>query len=166
MAKKVFTDPKVSYCFHVRAWCHLSQVYNKRDLLLEILSYVSISSAGILQMANADLELMLYQILKQKTYLIVMDDMWKTGAGDHLGRSLALKAKPDSKPHHLRQFSESESWNLLQSRIFHEQDCPDELLEVGMPNSRSCRRLPQAIVAIAGVLERAYRTEDWWEQIA
>ena len=88
MAKKVFTDPKVSYCFHVRAWCHLSQVYNKRDLLLEILSYVSISSAGILQMANADLELMLYQILKQKTYLIVMDDMWKTGAGDHLGRSL------------------------------------------------------------------------------
>ncbi|XP_027151861.1 putative late blight resistance protein homolog R1C-3 [Coffea eugenioides] len=184
MAKEVFNDPKISYNFHVCAWCHVSQVYNKRNLLLDILSSISKPNADTLQMGNADLELMLYQKLKQKRNLIVVDDMWNTGTWDDLEKSLpsdrngsrilitsrlhdvALKAKPDSKPHSLRLLSDSESWDLLQSKIFHDQDCPAALSEIGMQISRSCGGLPLAIVAIAGVLERTDRTRDWWHQIA
>ena len=79
MAKEVFNDPKISYNFHVCAWCHVSQVYNKRNLLLYTLSGITKPTADTLQMSNADLELMLYQELKQKRNLIVVDDMWICG---------------------------------------------------------------------------------------
>lgn len=38
LSKEVYNDPKVRYHFYVRAWCSVSQSYQKRELLLEILS--------------------------------------------------------------------------------------------------------------------------------
>ncbi|CAH1433571.1 unnamed protein product [Lactuca virosa] len=40
LAKKVFTDPFVVYHFYVRAWVTVSQTYDKRDLLIQVLSSI------------------------------------------------------------------------------------------------------------------------------
>ncbi|KAL3500533.1 hypothetical protein ACH5RR_039626 [Cinchona calisaya] len=183
LAKKVYYDPKVTFHFHVRAWCSVSQGYAKRDLLLDILSDICGLDERIHQMTDEDLDLKLYQSLKQKRYLIVMDDVWDDKAWNALERSfpndsngsriiitsrlhdVALKAKPDSDPYSLRLLSDIESWKLLQMKIFH-GTCPDELLEVGKEIAKNCKGLPLAVVAIAGILERTEKKQDKWKKVA
>ncbi|KAL2551435.1 Aminotransferase class I and II domain-containing protein [Forsythia ovata] len=40
LANKVYNNPSVVYHFYERAWCVISQTYNKRDILLAILSSI------------------------------------------------------------------------------------------------------------------------------
>lgn len=37
LARNVYNSPSVTYHFHIRAWCYVSEIYQKRKLLLEIL---------------------------------------------------------------------------------------------------------------------------------
>ncbi|KAL3518755.1 hypothetical protein ACH5RR_021344 [Cinchona calisaya] len=183
LAKKVYNDARVTYHFHTRAWCCVSQVYSKRELLHEILSNISGLTDNIHQMTDEDLDLELYQQLKRRRYLIVMDDLWSNGAWDDLERSfpndrngsrilitsrihdVALKAKPNNDPHPLRLLTDDESWRLLQLKLFHKEGCPEELFEVGKKIAENCKGLPLGVIAVAGLLERMEKKQDLWEQI-
>nr|XP_027093447.1 putative late blight resistance protein homolog R1B-8 isoform X1 [Coffea arabica] len=185
LAKKVYNDPNVAYHFHIRAWCSVSQGYQKRNVLLDILGNISISGLmdNMHHMRIEDLEVKLYQHLKQKRYLIVMDDVWGTESWSDLQSSLpndgngsrilitsrlhdvALKVKPDSDPLCLRLLSEDESWKLLRMKILH-GGCSEELQEVGKKIAKRCEGLPLAIVAVAGLLARTEKNQDRWERIA
>ncbi|XP_071915566.1 putative late blight resistance protein homolog R1B-13 [Coffea arabica] len=39
LASKVYSDRSIKFHFHIRAWCTVSQVYSKNNLLLQILCY-------------------------------------------------------------------------------------------------------------------------------
>ncbi|CAI9105457.1 OLC1v1004385C1 [Oldenlandia corymbosa var. corymbosa] len=149
LANHVFCSPSAAYHFDIRAQCHVSQTYNTRDLLLDILSGIITINDSIHALTNADLEEKLRKALKQKRYLILMDDVWDTGAWDALHKSFPddskgsrilitsrlqnLVSKICSDHHHLlRPLSEEESWKLLKLKIFgKEEECPEELLEIG-----------------------------------
>ncbi|KAI5678541.1 hypothetical protein M9H77_09491 [Catharanthus roseus] len=118
-------------------------------------------------------------LLKNK-FLIVMDDMWDTEALGDLSGSLPndgngsrilitsrqdFKADTYANPHCLRLLSDAESWNLLQKKIFHEEGCPKELLETGKEIAKSCRGLPLAIVAVAGLLQKRKGQYNSWKEI-
>nr|XP_027098781.1 putative late blight resistance protein homolog R1B-17 [Coffea arabica] len=136
LAKKLYNDSRVTYHFHIRAWCCISQVYSKRQVLLDILSNICGLTDHIHQMADEDLDQELYQQLKGRRYLRVMEDMWSVGPWYDLERSfpddkngsrilitsriqnVALKAKPNSDPFLLRLLTDDESWSLLQLRYF------------------------------------------------
>ncbi|XP_027084208.2 putative late blight resistance protein homolog R1A-3 [Coffea arabica] len=181
LARKVYNDLRVERCFYFRAWCSVSQEYHKRDLLLEILSNDTGLKDGIHQMNDEDLEMKLYQCLKNRKYLIVMDDVWDATAWRELQRAFPNdkngsrilmtsrvsleEAELKTNPYSLRPFSNDESWKLLQMKIFH-GDCPEELLEVGKEIAEKCKGLPLAIVAIAGLLERAEKKLKVWKTIA
>ncbi|KAL3534413.1 hypothetical protein ACH5RR_002874 [Cinchona calisaya] len=184
LAKRVYNDPKSTIYFHVRAWCGVSQEYQIRKLLLDILSDVSGFSQVFLQMTDEELEERLRQNLLRKRYLIVMDDLWNIKAWNDLDRSLpdnrtgsrilitsrahdlTLTAEPHSVPHPLRPLSDDESWELLQMKIFPSGGCPKELSEVGKNIARNCKGLPLAIVAVAGLLQRTQQEQDWWKKVA
>ncbi|XP_027155165.1 putative late blight resistance protein homolog R1B-17 [Coffea eugenioides] len=183
LAKKLYNDSRVTYHFHIRAWCCISQVYSKRQVLLDILSNICGLTDHIHQMADEDLDQELYQQLKGRRYLIVMEDMWSVGPWDDLERSfpddkngsrilitsriqnVALKAKPNSDPFLLRLLTDDESWSLLQLKIFHEKGCPTELLGVGKEIAQQCKGLPLSVVAVSGLLERMEKKPDLWKQI-
>nr|XP_027098614.1 putative late blight resistance protein homolog R1A-3 [Coffea arabica] len=183
LAKKLYNDSRVTYHFHIRAWCCISQVYSKRQVLLDILSNISGLTDYIHKMTDEDLDLELYQQLKGRRYLIVMDDMWSTEAWDDLERSfpddkngsrllitsriqnVALNAKPNSDPYLLRLLTDDESWSLLQLKSFHGKGCPTELLGVGKEIAQQCKGLPLSVVAVAGLLERTEKKPDLWKQI-
>ncbi|XP_071928051.1 putative late blight resistance protein homolog R1A-4 [Coffea arabica] len=170
LALKVYTDPSVIYHFHIRAWCSVSQAYQKRELLLEILGDIVELTDHILEMSDGDLEMKLYQCLKRNRFLIVMDDIWSTSAwydfqgsfpNDNNGSRIlitsrlpdvARKMKVDSAPHPLRLLSNDESWKLFQRRVF--------------DTKKSCKGLPLAVVAISGLLERTDKAPDWWKQVS
>ncbi|KAL3506464.1 hypothetical protein ACH5RR_031846 [Cinchona calisaya] len=184
LARKVYNNQNVINHFHRRAWCNVSQVYEKRQLFLEILHDIHGLTNEIHQMSEEDLESELRQFLLKNKYLIVMDDVWDIGAWNDLVnsfpddvngsrilitsrlRDVALKIIPFGNPHTLRLFSDDESWKLLENKIFQAEGCPDELLLVGQQIAQQCKGLPLAVVAIAGVLQRTGKGKEWWEKIA
>ncbi|KAL3500920.1 hypothetical protein ACH5RR_040013 [Cinchona calisaya] len=183
LAKKLYSSPKVTYHFHIQAWCSVSQVYGKRELLLEILREITALTDDIDQVTDEDLEVKLYQELKGNRYLIIMDDVWDTRAWNDLERSfpddgngsrilmtsrlqdVALKAKPGSETHLLRPLSDVESWNLIELKLF-PRGCPQEYLEVGQEIAKNCKGLPLAVVAIISLLQRTEKKQEKWKEIA
>ena len=117
LAWKVFNHPYVMDHFHCRAWCTVSQVYEKRELLLEILGGIHGLNENICQMSKEDLQLKLRQCLLRNKFLIVMDDVWDAGVWNELKISfpddangsrvlitsrhhdVALQIEPNGDPH-------------------------------------------------------------------
>ncbi|KAL3506469.1 hypothetical protein ACH5RR_031851, partial [Cinchona calisaya] len=184
LARKVYNNQNVISHFHRRAWCTVSNVYEKRELLLKILRDIHGLTNDIRQMSEEDLESKLRQFLLRNKYLVVMDDLWDDGAWNDLVnsfpndangsrilitsrlRDVALKIKPNGDPYSLRLLSDDESWKLLEEKIFQAEGCPDQLLLVGKQIAQQCNGLPLAVVAISGVLQRTKKGKEWWEKIA
>ncbi|KAI5678561.1 hypothetical protein M9H77_09511 [Catharanthus roseus] len=180
LAKQVYNCPEVVSSFDVRTWCCISQLYRKREVLLEILSHITALTDDILGMPDEDLEDKLRKLLLKNKFLIVMDDMWNTEALNDLRGSLPndgngsrilitsrqdLKVKSHADPYNVRQLSDADSWNLLQKKIFHEECCPEELMEIGEQIAKSCKGLPLAIIAVAGLLQKIEWEYNSWKEV-
>ncbi|KAF5939409.1 hypothetical protein HYC85_023668 [Camellia sinensis] len=181
LATKLYNDPYITHYFHIRAWTYASQLPRKTDMLLHILRSLNVDE--IENMTNEKLGEKLYKQLKGKTYLIVIDDLWDIGAwvrlkmyfpNDNNGsrvmftsrlKELAMHASPDCHPHCLRFLTEEESWELLQRKVFQNESCPPELIEIGEQIAKKCEGLPLAIVVIAGLLARD-KAQESWKQVA
>lgn len=183
LAKKVYEHPSVTKHFHVRSWYCISQMYDIRELLLSILGNVTELTKEIREMNEEGMTEVLYRSLKGKRYLIFIDDIWSIDPwhklhlsfpDDHKGSRILFttrieevseQANSKSPPHVLRLFTEEESWQLLQKRVFRQKSCPPKLHAIGKKIAESCKRLPLYVVVIAGVLARLEQTEDQWKQV-
>ena len=70
LATKVYTDPRVMLHFHVRALCSISQVFDKRKVLLELLNLDENT-----RLTEQDLAETFRKHLKGKRYLIFLYDV-------------------------------------------------------------------------------------------
>ncbi|CAL5427628.1 unnamed protein product [Camellia sinensis] len=182
LARKLYNDPYITHYFHIRAWTYASQLPRKTDMLLDILRSLYVDE--IENMTNEKLGDKLYKQLKGKRYLIVIDDIWDIGAwvdlkmyfpNDNNGsrvlftsrlKELAMHASPDCHPHCLRFLKEEESWELLQRKVFQNESCPPELIEIGKQIMKKCEGLPLAIVVMAGLLAKDNKAQVWWQELA
>ncbi|XP_027172461.1 putative late blight resistance protein homolog R1B-14 [Coffea eugenioides] len=181
LANKVYHDALITCHFHTRAWCCISQVYQKQAVLLEILACIEPES-NLSKLDEDYLAHYLYRRLKRNRYLLVLDDIWDIRAWNCLERSfpddangsrilltsrihnLALEVKPTTKPLPLRQLTDDESWELLQKKLAERNGHPPVKSVLGLHLAKGCKGLPLTIVIIAGVL--ATLDEDGWEEVA
>ncbi|CAI9118778.1 OLC1v1020388C1 [Oldenlandia corymbosa var. corymbosa] len=180
LAMKVYNNLSIQHHFRDRAWCTVSQVYNKRELLLEVLGCIAEITEQIKKMGDDDIANKLRQSLKGKRYLVVMDDMWSIEAWTDLQMSFPDDAKGsrilftsrnsemalERQPYHLPLLNAEESLNLFNEKLFHGGICPKELLGVGRFIVENCQGLPLAIVIMAGILEKVKKRKDCWAEIA
>ncbi|XP_055836334.1 putative late blight resistance protein homolog R1B-17 isoform X2 [Solanum dulcamara] len=182
LANKVYKNKVVACHFHVRAWCTVTQMYNKSKVLQEILQQVT-----VLKESEDDLAEKLRKTLLDKRFLIVLDDVWDIATGEMLiacfpkvkrGNRIILtsrssevgsKVKCRGDPLHLQLLTPEKSWDLFEKRVFGDQGiCPAELSEVGHQIVEKCKGLPLALVLIAGVIVRGKEKEkekDLWRKI-
>ncbi|XP_052205745.1 putative late blight resistance protein homolog R1B-17 [Diospyros lotus] len=182
LAKKVYNDPLVVYHFSLRAWINVSQEYQKRDLLLGLLSCVSDHANEINQMSEEKLGDELRKRLKQRKYFIVMDDAWDGRVWVDLKQCLpndrnesrilftsrheaVACAQPVSFSLTLPFLTDDESWELFQLKVFQSGTCPFELMEIGMQIAKKCGGLPLAIIMVAGILANEEKRKDRWEEV-
>nr|XP_027064525.1 putative late blight resistance protein homolog R1A-4 [Coffea arabica] len=183
LANKVYHDPMIICHFHIRAWCCISQVYGKKDVLFQILACSDpLDSDEYSRMDADDLAISLYHCLKGHRYLLVLDDVWDIEAWNALKVSfpndangsrilltsriskLALEVKPASKPLHLRQLTDDECLELLQKKLVEKGGYPPALFLYGKHIAKGCKGLPLTVVITAEIL--ANLEQDGWEEIA
>ncbi|KAG5576082.1 hypothetical protein H5410_056216 [Solanum commersonii] len=177
----VYNSDNVVSHFDVRAWCIVSQTYNRRTLLQEIFSQV----IGSKDKGDKDdiFPDILRKSLMGKRYLIVLDDMWDCMEWDDLrlcfpnlgNRSrivvttrLEKVGKQDKyciDPYTLPFLTTEESCKLLQKKLFQREDFLLELQDMSQAVAEKCKGLPLVVVLVAGIIKRKKMEESWWNEV-
>ncbi|CDP11831.1 unnamed protein product [Coffea canephora] len=185
LARKVLNDPQVEYNFFTRIFVSVSKDYNKKEVLLSMLSVFikDIRDQKYHKMSVNDLVFKVRETLKHK-YLIVMDDVWDTKAWEDLRdafpdnkkgsrvlittrqESVAKRAATKTDPYPLRFMKQEEAEELLRTKVFNESECPDKLRPAESRILKKCGGLPLAIVVTAGILRNDPENEKWWDSVA
>ncbi|PHT29324.1 hypothetical protein CQW23_31077 [Capsicum baccatum] len=184
LARKVYDDSSIRPRFDTCAWVTVSEEYNERQVLLELVSSISRDRTyNNQEMSNDQPMEIVYRGLKGRRFLIVTDDIWSTEAWDQIQRIfpndnnksrilLTTRLKYvadylslDFPPHDMSFLSLDDSWNLFSERLFREESYPSHLEEVGKHIVQQCRGLPLSIIVIAGLLGKMEPTHDNWKKV-
>ncbi|XP_049354570.1 putative late blight resistance protein homolog R1B-16 [Solanum verrucosum] len=179
-ARLLYNNKIIVSHFDVRAWCVISQTYNRKELLQDIFSQVIGFKVKVDEVG--ELADMLRKSLLGKRYFIVLDDMWDGMAWDDLRLSLqdgenrsrivvttrlekvGEYVKHHTNPYFLPFLTLKESWELLKKRVFHKRSCPFELYDVSLEVARRCKGLPLVVILVAGIIKKKME-ESWWHEV-
>ncbi|KAG5588706.1 hypothetical protein H5410_049140 [Solanum commersonii] len=180
-ARKLYNNDIIVSQFDVQAWCIISQTYNRRELLQDILSQVTnYEDKGEKDDVLAD---MLRKSLMGKRYLIVLDDMWDCMAWDDLRlcfpdvrnrsrivvttrlKKVSEQVKYHTEPYSLPFLTKEESCKLLQKKVFQKEDFPPELQDVCQAVAVKCKGLPLVVILVAGIIKKRKMEESWWSEV-
>ncbi|XP_070028397.1 disease resistance protein RPP13-like isoform X1 [Nicotiana tabacum] len=189
LARNLYNSPSLLTSFHTRAWICVSQQYSTPDLLQSIIKSIQGCDEETLkllkEMTERDLETHLRDQLKERKYLVVVDDVWHREAWESLKRALPdnnngsrvilttrkedVAERVDDKgfSHKLRFLNKEESWDLFCKKL-----CPENkmgstyLFSPLMENLakdmvEKCRGLPLAIVVLGGLLSHRKGVDEW-----
>nr|XP_023919183.1 disease resistance protein RPP13-like [Quercus suber] len=196
LARKIYNSKDVKNYFDFHRWVYVSQEYRIRELLLEILKglttlpkedFYSKNGVKLKDMTEDELKSELFEALKEKRYILVMDDIWNTEVWNKVStafpnsrgsrilitsriKEVALHASSVNNsvlipPYELPFLKEDKSWELFSKKVFRGATCPPELETLGRQIVESCNGLPLAIVVLGGLLankEKSHRTWSKW----
>ncbi|CAO2828671.1 unnamed protein product [Amaranthus hypochondriacus] len=192
LARKLYNHQYVKECFNCKAWVFISQDWSTKNILSEILRKVGgpkETSNKHAKMSEQELVDQLRNILQEKLYLIILDDVWRREALEEilpaLPRGIVNKGSKiivTTRNREITQFhnieehlyihepeplNEVESWKLF-SKIalnHHTEYNIANFQSLGKSMLKKCGGLPLAIVALAGILN-AKGTIGQWQQIS
>nr|ADL59403.1 SNKR2GH2 protein [Solanum schenckii] len=169
--------------FPRRAWICVSQEYNTMDLLRNIIKSIQGRTKETLdlleRMTEGDLEIYLRDLLKDRKYLVVVDDVWQREAWESLKRAfpdgkngsrviittrkedVAERADDRGFVHKLRFLSEEESWDLFRRKLLDVRSMVPEMESLAKDMVEKCRGLPLAIVVLSGLLSHKKGLNEW-----
>ncbi|XP_047969164.1 putative late blight resistance protein homolog R1B-16 isoform X2 [Salvia hispanica] len=177
LARNIYVSPLVQESFDVCAWSTISQGYNAREILRQILDQVDGAKGGDLSVD--ELGDYLYKYLFGRKYFIVMDDMWTIEAWDRVrrffpdnnnGSRMVVTTRLSnlasqfnySNGLDLEFLDEDASWDLFCKTVFGEEACPLELEDIGKKIVQGCKGLPLSVAVIGGLLSKSERTKESW----
>ncbi|PPD73755.1 hypothetical protein GOBAR_DD29329 [Gossypium barbadense] len=136
LAKKVYNHGDIEARFPSRAWVYVSQEFSSKDLLEAIIKQVGSPRRKLESLGEEELEGILFEHLRRKRYLVVLDDVWSIEAWNSIAKAfpdrsngsrvmlttrkngIALKADAQSIPYHLHLLSEEDGWMLFCKKAF------------------------------------------------
>ncbi|KAH0678483.1 hypothetical protein KY284_019568 [Solanum tuberosum] len=144
------------------------------DLLMNIIKSIQGRTKETLdlleRMTEGDLEIYLRDLLKERKYLVVVDDVWKKEAWGSLKRAFTdskngsgviittrkedVTERADDRDfvHKLRFLSQEESWDLFCRKLLDVRAMVPEMESLAKDMVEKCRGLPLAIVVLSGLL--------------
>ncbi|KAA8546862.1 hypothetical protein F0562_003291 [Nyssa sinensis] len=188
LAKKVYNHNDVKHHFECYAWAFIPQQCEVRDVLLVIqikLSSPSMEERKLLdRLKEEELVQKLYDFLRTKRYLVVLDDIGRNEAWDSLkvafpngkmgskilfttrNKEVALYADPWSFPIEPPFLSDDESWELLCKKAFRRDivgnhNFPPQFEKLGREMVRKCGGLPLALVVLGRLLATKKSLNEW-----
>ncbi|XP_047959853.1 putative late blight resistance protein homolog R1B-14 [Salvia hispanica] len=183
LAKHVYALPYIKEHFDIRAWVTISQNFDTREILCELLSQANRKSKEQMsEMSEYEVGEALHKYLFNRRFIIVMDDMWSVDAWDKMqnsfpnnwnGSRIVVTTRQSQLSSQLNKnyclrlklLDEVSRWDLFSNSVFGEERCPLELEEIGKKIVENCKGLPLAIVVVGGLLKKMEHTEECWESI-
>lgn len=189
LVRKVYKNEKLKKRFDCFAWVIVSQSFSIEDLLKTMMKDFiktkeesfreDIKSLNYVQLVHT-----MRNYLKEKRYVVVLDDVWTVDAFENLKCALPeneLKSRiiVTTRMHNVASYCSrlpdlvykmeplppEEAWTLFRKKAFNGH-CPDELEQPSRNILRMCGGLPLAIVAIGGLLlTRNKKTPAEWETV-
>ncbi|KAH0757040.1 hypothetical protein KY290_020533 [Solanum tuberosum] len=183
LARKLYISPNIAFSFPTRAWICVSQEYNTMDLLRNIIKSIQGRTKETLdlleRMTEGDLEIYLRDLLKERKYLVVVDDVWQKEAWESLKRSfpdskngsrviittrkedVAERADDRGFVHKLRFLCQEESWDLFCRKLLDDRAMIPAMESLAKDMVEKCRGLPLAIVVLSGLLLHKKGLNEW-----
>ncbi|KAK1273035.1 putative disease resistance protein [Acorus gramineus] len=214
LAKKVYANRDVQMKFECMVWVSVAQNCQVNQLLQELINKIKVwvssntqhgqgddlwqklikktvgDSKDLANLATAELKNVLNaclsdeQILKEKRFLIIMDDVWEHDLWTRIkpafrdiqngsrvmfttrSYDVAKVADPSQNPFELNLLSKEESWELFNWKVFSSKDgCPPDLVKKGKELVEKCKRLPLAIIILGGLLWSKSKSVMVWDKI-
>ncbi|XP_010271768.1 PREDICTED: disease resistance protein RPM1-like [Nelumbo nucifera] len=191
LVKKVYDDQRVKRHFQTQAWVTFSESPGIHELLIEMIKQLVYAEQkqpipqDVAEMKDAQLKQLLQEFLKQKRYVVVLDDIWSIPAWDsvknvfpnnNFGSRIIITTRSNDvasscikscfRVYNLQPLSQEESWTLFCKKTFSfspEQICPPELEVPSQSIVKKCGGLPLAIVTVGGVLSTKPKITTEWE---
>uniref|UniRef100_K3Z3R8 NB-ARC domain-containing protein n=1 Tax=Setaria italica TaxID=4555 RepID=K3Z3R8_SETIT len=190
LAKKISSSFKIKQHFDTIAWVTVSQKFEVIDLLKDIMKEITRGrddGREVGQMEEIDLRNKIQAFLKEKRYLVVLDDVWTTNTWNQINRM--VKVFPDANNgsrvmlttrkidvanhiemptyvHQLKLLDGEKSWELFSTKALPPYRRSliqniDEFEEIGRKLARKCKGLPLALAVLGGYLSRNLNLEAW-----
>ncbi|KAL1565188.1 putative late blight resistance protein R1B-17 [Salvia divinorum] len=170
-ARKIYEHKVVVNKFKFRFWIHVSENFNRMEALRYILKEVTVKAMVLNN--ERDLIRAVNVSLKNKDFLLVMDNVWRIEDWEIIkvilpndkgtvllttrDTDVAKGANIYRMPHYLHGLSQRASFELLILQVFDiVGDCDTELKEVGNDIATRCRGVPLIILVIGGILKRIF----------
>ncbi|XP_049391066.1 disease resistance protein RPP13-like [Solanum stenotomum] len=183
LARNLYRSPNIISSFPTRTWICVSQEYNKMDLLKTIIKSIQGRTKETLdlleRMTERDLEIYHHDLLKERKYLVVVDDVWQREAWESLKRAfpdskngsrviitmrkvdVAERADDRGFVHKLRFLSPEESWDLFCRKLLDVGAMVPEMESLAKDMVEKCRGLALAIVVLSGLLSHKRGLDEW-----
>ncbi|KAJ4724320.1 Disease resistance protein [Melia azedarach] len=180
LARKVYRNKDVKKNFDCSAWVSVSQDYKIADLLLRLIKSFEIrtSDKDPEKMSEEDMERLLHGFLQERSYMVVIDDVWQKEAWESLKRAfpdnkrgsrviittrikdVAERSDERTYVHKLRFLRPDESWQLFCEKAFRNVYVDEGLEKLGREMVEKCSGLPLAIVVLGGLLSTK-KPQEW-----
>uniref|UniRef100_I1R213 Uncharacterized protein n=1 Tax=Oryza glaberrima TaxID=4538 RepID=I1R213_ORYGL len=181
LAQKVFNDQKLKRSFDKHAWICVSQDYSPASILGQLLRTIDVQYKQ--EESVGELQSKIESAIKDKSYFLVLDDVWQSDVWTNLLRTplyaatsgiILITTRKDTvareigveEPHRVDLMSPAVGWELLWKSINIEDDKEvQNLRDIGIEIVQKCGGLPLAIKVIAKVLASKDKTENEWKKI-
>ncbi|CAN6216460.1 unnamed protein product [Urochloa humidicola] len=187
LATNVYKEEREYYDCH--AWISVSQTNSPavvlRKLLVKLFHEDENLTSKTAAMDMSGIKEALGEFLKEKKYLIVLDDVWTLEAINDLSGALVQNLKgsrvvittrianvamlaSEGRVLTIDCLSEAKSWELFCKKAFHREtnhDCPTDLKALSETIVRKCKGLPLAIVSVGSLLYVREKNLAEWKRI-
>ncbi|KAK4485100.1 hypothetical protein RD792_007709 [Penstemon davidsonii] len=181
LAQLVFNDERVADHFEIKLWVCVSDEFDIITLIKAILEFASGNGSASNSLHLDTLRRRLSELLNQKRYLLVLDDVWNEDqeewsllksylACGSIGTSIVVTTRLKSvadimstfPAHHLAGLSEEDCWFLMKQRAFgHEEEEHPNLESIGKQIVKKCAGVPLAAKALGGLLRFKRNEKEW-----
>ncbi|XP_047959632.1 disease resistance protein RGA2-like [Salvia hispanica] len=185
LTRKVFNQLKgqttLSFSSHI--WVHVSQIFDPIVLFKKILKELTPYQVEA-EMSRQDIMKRMEEVLKDKTYLLILDDVWNEdlpkwenfinsllGVTSINGNAIVVTTRNidvattvnASHTSHLKELSNDDCWSIIKEKCFGKEDFPKEFETIGRKIAKRCHGLPLAANVVGGVLRN--KSEEKWLSI-
>ncbi|CAA2980444.1 disease resistance RGA3 [Olea europaea subsp. europaea] len=179
LARKIYNHHRTETHFNKRIWVCVSENFDELTLFKRILELLGKDSGGGSKQAVVQ---KIHEELKDKRYLLVLDDLWNeeegvwnafkntlVGASSNKGNCIIVTTRKEKVasivktfelPCNLRLLTDDECWSIIRTMVFQDKEVPNQFAITGLEIARKCRGLPLAANVIGRVLQ-GKEIEEW-----
>ena len=182
LAQLVYNDKDIENCFDLRIWISVSVDYDVVSITKSIVESVMEKRLNLSELDK--IQVKLQNVLKEKRFLLVLDDMWNENISHNfwdvlrspfsvgLSGSKVLVTTRSSvvssiltitDPYHLQPLSDKDCWKLIAQKALSNknEDKKKELEVIGEKIAEKCGGLPLAAKTIGSALCSKFAKSEW-----